>query len=503
MLNFAARFDYLSLRLFNSFQFFFFLAFTDIMGKCKATAAWLSRDDGTGHVLREWATIRGQNLQCTLCLQEINVGKKGFQAVTSHVKSIKHKDEVRVKLPTSQLRLVPLAPPTPKLAQSAAAKPVALYNPCTASRHAELKWILFCIKHNHSAKSTDGIGELFRSIFQCEASKNFKLSRTKFRYILNEALGPHCHELLLKDMKNRLFTLIFDETTNVSSKKQLSIMVRYFSESLGKIVIHHLQTYFMGSATGQLIFEKLCYAMESNGLSYKNLLMLSSDGPNVNKTVYCLLNEKKKNMTDGRSLVSFGTCNLHIAHNTFAKGLSVFGEDAAELASSLHRFFDGWPARKEDYESIQQKTGVKSHNFLKHVPSRWVTLLGACERIVEQFPAIMEYFLKFVPLKREKTVKSPLFKKIANYLRKDTCKAEVLFVISSANIFQPFLKRFQSEGPLMHVLYSSLNELVLSLVRRVSKSEGLPDCYEEIDETFFEEPNLLSSVDCGELVSSE
>lgn len=474
------------------------------MGRCKViNQAWFEREDGHGYKVKEWAKKQSASeVYCILCMSIVSVENKGFQAISAHVKTKKHTQECAVKLPSRQLKLA-LVPPRDSNVEPA--KQVKLFDISEASRAAELKWIMHCVTNSHSAKSCDGIGDLFRDIFPCDSANGFQLSRTKFRYVLNEALGPYFKEQMLKDLEGSYFSLMFDETTNVASQKQLSTMIRYWSESQQKILVHHLETFYMGSATADQIFDKLNEALANAGLTHNHLLMLGSDGPNVNKKVYRLMNEKIK-LEFNKSLLSIGTCNLHVIHNTFAKGLEELGEDVSDLASSLHSFFDGWPSRKEDFEDVQKKMNVPQHNFTKHVQSRWLTLLGASERLLEQFPAVKEYFLKFVPKYRINTMKSNLFKKIVKYLDSETCKAQVLFVITSAKMFNPFLKYFQSETPLIQELYSRLNELVFLLANSVCKNGTLPTSYEDVNpDTCFEVNNLIpvESVYCGEAVTEE
>lgn len=53
-------------------------------------------------------------------------------------------------------------------------------------------------------------------------------------------------------------------------------------------------------------------------------------------------------------------------------------------------------------------TNLQILNCYKHILCRWLTILLAAYRILEQWDAILEYFLKCVPVKQkhiEKTVK--------------------------------------------------------------------------------------------------
>ena len=79
--------------------------------------------------------------------------------------------------------------------------------------------------------------------------------------------------------------------------------------------------------------------------------MLESDGPNVNKTVWNIVNDVLVNWPYSNfGLTDTGTCNLHSCHNAFAKGLEMFGSSISEFVIDLHLWFKMSAARREDYE---------------------------------------------------------------------------------------------------------------------------------------------------------
>lgn len=167
------------------------------------------------------------------------------------------------------------------------------------------------------------------------------------------------------------------------------------------------------------------------------LFIVGSDGPNVNKKIERLMNEQLV-AERGKSLLAVGTCNIHILHNGYLKGLDEFGEDASELIVAVYHFFKGWPARCEDFERIQSEVGVPNNKFIKHVSSRWLTVEQAAERVIQQWPALTKYFMDFVPKKRASLSKKASFLKIRKALGFVTMKAELLFVAESARIFTKF-----------------------------------------------------------------
>lgn len=148
-----------------------------------------------------------------------------------------------------------------------------------------------------------------------------------------------------------------------------------------------------------------------------------------------LLEDRKK------PLLNVGTCNIHILHNGFLKGLEELGENASELIIAVHYFFKGWPSRLEDFETLQIQLGLPINRFIKHISSRWLTLEESAKRIIQQWPALIEYFMNFVPKKRASLTKSTSYIKIVRFLNNSSMKAEVLFAESSARIFTRFTGR--------------------------------------------------------------
>jgi hypothetical protein len=176
-----------------------------------------------------------------------------------------------------------------------------------------------------------------------------------------------------------------------------------------------------------------------------------------------------------KQLINIGTCNIHIIHNSFLKGLKDLGEDVQELIFSVHRFFDHWPKRWASYRDIQKNLCLPSHMFLQYCSSRWLSLLPAAERLLEQWIAVKKYFIDYVPQEKPSLMGSPAYLKIARLLKKPTIKAEVMFVISSANIFTAVLEFLQKQKPLIHKLYSQLEVLLKTIFGRIYKEDCLSD----------------------------
>ncbi|KAL4121783.1 hypothetical protein QTP88_014224 [Uroleucon formosanum] len=377
---------------------------------------------------------------CAVCLSTFSCEMKGFQAITQHVSTKFHQNNAKCKLDSTQLRLIRTHDSAPVSSYSYTEQPIQSSSTsalpissnvglrCIKDEaiRAELLWTMKCVWSNYSASSCDGIVNIFKVMFPKGIPDEFSLGKK--------------HE--------------------------------------EKIVFKHLETFFIGKATGDILADNLLNALKNADLPLTKLLMLTRDGPNVNKKVQSIINEvvQKKR---GTSLLDIGSCNLHIVHNAFRKGLETFGADVRDMLITVNSFFDGWPSRQEAFLDAQIKVNVPQHCFVKHITFRWFTLSTATKRLQEKWPALEQFFLRDIPKSatpnKKKIVQTAQFKSISNHLKNSFMRAEVAFVIESAAILERFLIIFQKDEPLIHILFEEVIELTATVLGRVCKPDVLLD----------------------------
>ncbi|CAI6374517.1 unnamed protein product [Macrosiphum euphorbiae] len=139
------------------------------MGKCSVRDDWFLKSDGHNNcnTISEWARKHSDDqVFCILCQTSISVSNKGFQALTQHAGSVKHRNAVKIKLNTKQLRLAA----TSTTVQSSELKEkdnsgIHLYSVCDKSVIAEVMWAFKCIVSNFSFSASDGITDLFQCTY--------------------------------------------------------------------------------------------------------------------------------------------------------------------------------------------------------------------------------------------------------------------------------------------------------------------------------------------------
>ncbi|XP_015930082.1 uncharacterized protein [Parasteatoda tepidariorum] len=479
---------------------------------------WFKKRDNLKHIISSWCRKKTETeVFCFICSKNILCGKQGFSALTQHTNTEMHIKNASVKLCVQQLVLQPkesgnsictsvvphksvpsttgsglsssglsttslsthittLSAGTPSLSTPStppnSLKLLSLFSRRESSARAEIIWALKSVQSNFSPYACDDLKEIFSAMFPDAVPEQFCLGKTKLSYLITEALGPYFHENLIADVKTSPYSLLYDETTNNSNHKELQFALRFWSEDYQEIVCRHLKTVFIGHATANDIKKQIENALRESGLSLNKLLMLGSDGPNVNAKVWKMMNQ---NLIEERNkgLIDIGTCNLHVIHNAFLKGIEEFGEVGKELIVDIYSFFKKYPARWEDFSSIQQKLCLEKNRFIKHSSTRWLTLGPAAERLLSQWLAVEEYFFKFIPLKNQSLMKCPKYKHISESLKYVDIKVELVFLTESAVLFEPFLKTFQKSEPLIHILYSEISELLKKIAGRICKTNEI------------------------------
>lgn len=242
---------------------------------------------------------------------------------------------------------------------------------------------------------------------------------------------------------------------------------------------HFFKAIMFEHAPGEDVAEELLNSLEVEDgikLPLHQLMSIGSDGPNVNKKIWKLVDQHlKSNGLQG--LVEFTPCTLHVVHNAFRKGIDVFGEDVEGLAVDLFQWFKSHPCQKEDFAQTLENMDLTGDVFVRHVQCRWLTLIPALERLRNNWDACKQYFLKDLPQVSQNNRTSHFLKKNERYKR--ICQGlsshemyiQLLFIISCGPLFNPFLKLFQKQEPLIHQLHSESTDLLRKVMNRFVKDD--------------------------------
>ncbi|PFX13024.1 hypothetical protein AWC38_SpisGene22936 [Stylophora pistillata] len=449
---------------------------------------WLDEIDGNGHKLRLWCS-KGKTdttAYCFLCKKTIQCGNAGFAQVLQH--SEKSKTHIRlanIACSDSQTKIAFKTIHNSSSIESQASSevseiiPVPVRNICVTSKKddttkAEIIWAAKTANDNYSFRSSDGIGDTFRAMFSNpETLETFSMSRTKLSYVIGHGFAPVFKEELISDVRasQSPFSLQYDETTQCQVKKQMELHIRYWSPVHNEVWIRYYTSQFFGHAEGATVASAIMSTFRSDDVPLTQLLTLGSDGPNVNRTIWREMEKKIREVYPGfQGLVDVGTCNIHIVHNSFGKGLDKYGKDAEQFVIDLHSLFKYSAARREDFRKLQFNLDVELKLFIEHSSLRWVSIGPGVRRILEQWEAIVQ-FVKFLESDPKKIPQSAAFKRVQATVKRAEILVQLKFIASTVTLFEAFILNFQNDEPKIHIIYEQMADLMKKFLLRFMKGE--------------------------------
>ena len=170
---------------------------------------------------------------------------------------------------------------------------------------------------------------------------------------------------------------------------------------------------------------------------------------------------------------------LQKTHGGFHKVILQYGRDVEHFSFELHSWFKIAPCKREDFMQVAVEfqneiifTYFKKSEtlFYGNVESRWSTLIPALKKVEERWDQSKQYFMEFLNSKKdfEKTTRqNPRYQRIAAIFRKEKfTRVQLAFTIDVSVPFVNFLTVLQSKGPLVHIIYKTMEDLLKIVMKR-------------------------------------
>ena len=175
-------------------------------------------------------------------------------------------------------------------------------------------------------------------------------------------------------------------------------------------------------------------------------------------------------------LVDLGSCSIHTIHNAFGKGLEKCGKEIGQLCMDLHALFKYSAAGREDFREVQIEMDLDLTNFLQHTVVRWLSIGPAVKRILEQWEAVTQ-FVTDLAKDPKKLPRSINFKRVHMMLNAKEKMVLLEFLNDVIPVFEQFLLLFQRASPVIHIMYDSMCDILVRLLRRFMKGQAVEKRY--------------------------
>lgn len=300
--------------------------------KTKFNRSWLDKKDENGSSIKSWLKQGScdSTFVCMLCnTKELDCSNKGWKAVEQHMQKEKHRQKINSLKNNTRFCL----PSVTTSSSSSTSNTIQLVG---ANRSlcfddqitkAETLWAMKSAQQGFSYKSSDEIGDLFRTMFpDSKIAEKFSMQHSKLSYVISHGIGPYFRTQVIDEVKPcQKFVLCFDEQTNNQNNKQLDLLLRYWHTDREVVVTRYYRTVLLGHAQAKVVTDNIIDAFRTDGIDISKLLMLSRDNPNVNKSIEKIIGDEMRKL--GGELMVLGACNLHVVHNGFKAGTNSLSQN--------------------------------------------------------------------------------------------------------------------------------------------------------------------------------
>ena len=397
-------------------------------------------------LLSDWiAPVVGDDLSatCKYCRTILKAHKKDL---------LKHKNTTKHNKAVAQEKSAKSSKPLPYTF-----KPVLPEK----TKISELKIAAFIAEH--SAIQT--VDHLINIIPELDASsvalRNLKLHRTKCAMLIKNVLGPVMLSDLVEEIGDFPFSIIIDESTDLTTQKVLCVMLRFFSLRSRQIVTTFYRLIKLVECDAKTVHDAIKNQMKKDGLKIENMVGIGVDGASVmvgkHNSVTALFKQEIQDLVIIK-------CVCHSLHLCAEKAAETLPRQLEFLVRECHNWFSYSSKRLEKYKKLYEAiNGNRSPKKIQGLSgTRWLSRYEAICTILEQWD---ELKLLFSLAKSED--KCYMAEQLHDIMRRLPFKAFLVFLESELKNITNVNKLFQSDNVEATKLFEDVFLLYKNLLQKL------------------------------------
>lgn len=326
------------------------------------------------------------------------------------------------------------------------------------TKFAEYCLVMFCIVHHLPMSVLDTLPAVLRKCFPDSLiAKNIKCGRTKATKIVKNHFSVEAKGNLVDVLKKTSFSLIADETTDVSSEKALALVARFYCKKEKRTCDKFFGLLKLERSDAESIFNCIKDHLNNLKIPIANIIGLATDNASVMAGEFRGLCAKFKSYNTDIFFIRCVCHSLHLCASSACKKLPV---EIERLARDIYNFFSHSPKRIFEFKEFQDYVGIKNHKILRLSGTRWLSLKQVVDRILSQWSALQLFFLSSAA---EDGLN--ISKEIAEQIASPSYKMYFYFLSHILDIVKIMNVEFQAEGFRLHKIYNTFEDnlkLILS-----------------------------------------
>ncbi|KAJ8943846.1 hypothetical protein NQ314_009613 [Rhamnusium bicolor] len=255
---------------------------------------------------------------------------------------------------------------------------------------AELKAVSFIMEHNLPISLLDHLTPLCKSMFpDSNIARKMLCGRTKGSGIIFNVFKQQSFENIVLHLKKYPFSLIVDETTDVSVAKSLAIVARYCKDDclVNSIFFSFLH---VKSAKAEDVASAISTLITSNDIPAKDFLEFGADNASVMMGRIGGVGARLKELN--HNLFVMG-CVYHSFNLCSSKASEKLPRSVEEFVRDVSNYFSNSAKRIEAFEEFQEYSQTARHRLLRFCITRWLSMQMVVNRILEQWSALKLFFI--------------------------------------------------------------------------------------------------------------
>ncbi|VEN52684.1 unnamed protein product [Callosobruchus maculatus] len=256
---------------------------------------------------------------------------------------------------------------------------------------AELKLLGFAAEHNLPFKIFEHLPQFIRSFQDTDVINSLQCSRTKATDLVNEKVGPYAQLKLASILKRSFFSVIIDETTDVSTSKCLVIIVRFYSREESRVKDCFFGLIELTTSSAEDIFKATVGIFHKFDIPLENIIGFASDNASVMMGQFNGVKAKLKGVIP--HVFTIG-CLSHSIHLCASKACSHLPDSVENMTRNIYNYFSHSAKRQHDFKEFQQFVDAEPHKLLRPCQTRWLSLEAVSEapKINILLPTIMMFY---------------------------------------------------------------------------------------------------------------
>lgn len=238
-------------------------------------------------------------------------------------------------------------------------------------RSAELKLTMFLHEHNLPFLLMDHLILLLSVVCpDSNIAKQLRSARTKTTN-MTHTIAEEQTETLSSRLQKSLFSIIIDETTDVSNKKSLVLVARYFNSLQNRVCDIFLGLIRVVNSDAESLFNGICAYFDKLKIPLDKLVVFAADNASVMMGNISGVQARFKVILPNIFVMGCVCHSFHLCSSAAAKKLPRSLED---FTRSVYNYFSHSSKRSEKLEEFQKFMMLKPHKMLHPAQTRWLSL---------------------------------------------------------------------------------------------------------------------------------